>query len=335
LFCEFFNNLLVEQEFDPQQQRQEKYRCILRRLSASKLPGFEHAEEYLQHKYCRNMSINTIRSSDASIRLFLTFIQSIGRERLEEISRQDVEAFVEREQDRGLQVRAIRTGLVALYAFLNYLVKAGILPAEILQRKIRIKLPESLPRAIEPDDMETWLTTVAGLQALDRALLLLLLRTGVRIGELLNLQATDVNLQEQKILLYIGEKNAKGRVVYFCDDARDALMAWLRLRNPRKRYLFYGQKDRPLSYMSARRIFQKSLQKAGLPVEKYTLHQLRHTFATDLLNAGMRLEVLQQLLGHSTIEMTRHYARLTDMTREEEYFRAMQRIEREGRDGHY
>jgi site-specific recombinase XerD len=59
----------------------------------------------------------------------------------------------------------------------------------------------------------------------------------------------------------------------------------------------------------------------------YTLHQLRHTFASELLNAGMRLEVLQQLLGHSTVEVTRHYARLTDRTREEEYFRAMKRIE--------
>lgn len=325
----------VEPEILAQQIRKDIYHRILKRLNGSILPGREHAASYLQDKYCRNMRANTLRSSDSSIRLFLAFLQSIGRPNLESITRQDIEAFVEHEQDRGLQVRAIRAGLVALYAFLNYLVKTHIVPAEILQRKIRIKLPESLPRAIEPEDMGIWLTTMAGLQARDRALLLLLLRTGMRIGELLNLQATDVSLQEQKISIYIGEKNAKGRVVYFCDDAKEALTAWFRLRNPRKRYLFYGQKDRPLSYMSARRIFLSSLQRAGLSVEKYTLHQLRHTFATDLLNAGMRLEVLQQLLGHSTIEMTRHYARLTDRTREEEYFRAMQRIEREGRNGYY
>lgn len=51
----------------------------------------------------------------------------------------------------------------------------------------------------------------------------------------------------------------------------------------------------------------------------YTVHSCRHTFASELLNAGMRLEVLQQLMGHQDIEVTRRYARLTDKTREEEY----------------
>jgi site-specific recombinase XerD len=65
------------------------------------------------------------------------------------------------------------------------------------------------------------------------------------------------------------------------------------------------------------------------------LHCLRHTFASEMLNAGMRLECLQPLLGHSNIEVTRRYARLTDRTREEEYFRAMEVIERGEIDGDY
>ena len=64
-------------------------------------------------------------------------------------------------------------------------------------------------------------------------------------------------------------------------------------------------------------------------------HALRHTFASELLNAGMRLECLQQLLGHSSIEMTRRYARLTDNRRKDEYFKAMKIIEKEGIGGHY
>ena len=70
--------------------------------------------------------------------------------------------------------------------------------------------------------------------------------------------------------------------------------------------------------------------KAGLEHKGYTLHSLRHTFATELLNAGMRLECLQVLLGHHNIEETRRYARLSDRTREEEYFRAMDKIEKGG-----
>jgi integrase len=82
-------------------------------------------------------------------------------------------------------------------------------------------------------------------------------------------------------------------------------------------------------------MFGKYLEKAGLGHKDYSLHCLRHTCATELLNAGMRLECLQQLLGHSNIEMTRRYARLTDNTRRNEYFQAMAIIEKGDHHGHY
>ena len=90
-----------------------------------------------------------------------------------------------------------------------------------------------------------------------------------------------------------------------------------------------------MTYATARNIFVKYIEKAELSGKEYTLHCLRHTCASELLNAGMRLECVQALLGHSCIEMTRRYARLTDKTREEEYFRAMAKIERGEIDGNY
>lgn len=318
---------------DPAQQRHKTYNHIIQKLTEGNLPGKNHAVNYLRDKYRRNLSIRTLLASGYTIRQFLLFLQGNDRPRIEELTRQDVEAYVEHEQDRGLKIRAVKTKLTALYAFINYLVKSNILPPEILQRKIKIKIPTTLPRAIPSDDIEKFLPSVSDVR--DRAMIMLLLRTGMRIGELLNLHVADINLQEQKILIYIGEKNAQGRVVYFCDDAKEALMLWLRTRNPEQRYLFYGLRGRPLSYSGARKAFRKYLEKSDLVSKGYTPHQLRHTFASELLNAGMRLEVLQQLLGHTTIEMTRHYARLTDKTREEEYFLAMKYIEREGIHGLY
>jgi site-specific recombinase XerD len=79
----------------------------------------------------------------------------------------------------------------------------------------------------------------------------------------------------------------------------------------------------------------KYLKKAGLTHKGYTVHSLRHTFASELLNAGMRREHLQKLMGHTSAEVTRRYARLTDKNRKEEYFKAMQKIERGDIDGHY
>jgi integrase len=156
----------------------------------------------------------------------------------------------------------------------------------------------------------------------------------MRIGELLGAKVCDVNLKEQKIMIYQAEKTGSGRIVYYSDDAQVALKKWLEERDPAAEFLFYGH-GRRLTYGGAREIFLKYVRKAGLSHKGYTIHRLRHTFASELLNAGMRLEYLQNLLGHTSVEVTRRYARLTDKTREEEYFKAMERIERGEIDGHY
>jgi len=157
----------------------------------------------------------------------------------------------------------------------------------------------------------------------------------MRIGELLNLLVREVNLRERKIELYEAEKTRVGRVVYLSEDALVCLKAWFRERDPNKQLVFYAQGRHRMTYANARLVFAKYLAKAALSHQGYTLHCLRHTCASELLNAGMRLECLQQLLGHSSMEMTRRYARLTDKTREEEYFQAMEKIERGEIDGSY
>ena len=203
----------------------------------------------------------------------------------------------------------------------------------MLSRKLTIKVPDALPKAIAAGDVRQLLNVVTPVR--DRALLLLLLRTGMRIGELLNTKVCDVDMAEQKIMIYQAPKTALGRVVYFSTDAHEALEAWFKERNPDAEYLFYGYGNRVMSYGTARAIFTKYLKKAGLADNGYTIHCLRHTCASELLNAGMRLECLQKLLGHTNAEITRRYARLTDKTREEEYFKAMERIEKGEIDGAY
>jgi integrase/recombinase XerD len=239
----------------------------------------------------------------------------------------DLEAFVESEQDRGLKSLSVRGRLHSIYAFLRYLLDRGMVPADVLARRIRIKLPELLPRAMEAEDVKRLLGVLHKVR--DGAMILVLLRTGMRIGELLRTRVSDVQLDERKIQLVVGEKNRTGRVVYLSADACQALKLWMKSRDPEKPLLFYGRGRGSLTYTAARAMFRRYLKKAGISEKGYSLHGLRHTCATELLNAGMRLECLQQLLGHSNVEQTRRYARLTDKTREEEYFRAMARIEGE------
>ena len=297
------------------------------RFTVSALPGAELAIEYLYSKYIRNLSVHTIRQTGGVVLSFLNFLHD-GGTTIFTLTRRDIGSFVEYEQDRGLRPISIIGYLRALYAFIAHLVKEEILPHAIMQRKIRIQEPETLPKAIPQEDIQLLLDAIASVR--DRALILLLLRTGMRIGELLETQINDIVLSDRKILIYLGSKNYQGRAVYFSEDAEHALKHWLRIRDSKKRYLFYGPTLERLSYSTAWGVMRKTLERAGLVHKKYSLHSLRHTFATDMINAGMRVEVLQKLLGHKSIELTMRYAKLSAKTREQDYFRAMQIIEQGG-----
>jgi len=297
------------------------------------LPGREHLERYVVGTVRRNFRRLTIQQNLSTLKLFLAFLRDSGKDRLEEVNRRDLEAFVEREQDRGLRLSSIKTKLDRVHAFLQFLIEEGVVSSEVLVRKIRLRLPQYLPRAMDPEDVRGLLAVIDNTR--DRAMLLTLLRTGMRISELLALRVSDLDITQRRIVIREGAKTRRGRVVYFSDDAAVALKAWLRTRDATRERLFYARRRDSLGYTSARTIFTTYLQQAGLVHTGYTLHCLRHTFASELLNAGMRLECLQQLLGHDSIQVTRRYAHLTDKTREQEYFQAMAIIERRQSDGTY
>jgi len=306
---------------------------ILQKLSRLDLPGQAHFECYMRHKWRLNHKPRTLQSSFTSVTLFLDFCGKSGKRTVEEIERADLEGFIEHEQDRGLRISTVRTRLACIVAFFHFLVEQEVIFGVVLKRRMKLKLPDVLPRAMNPADVKKLLSGIDDVR--DRALILLLLRTGMRIGEALGLRLNDLDIRDRKVHLFQGEKNSMGRVVYLSDDVMWALKLWLRRRDQNQEFVFYGRGNKPVCYSTGRSRFVKYIQKAGLEQKGYTVHCLRHTFASELLNAGMRLECLQQLLGHQDIEVTRRYARLTDRTREEEYFRAMAIIEKGGIDGQY
>jgi integrase/recombinase XerD len=260
-------------------------------------------------------------------------MRALGKSRLEQICKEDLGAYIEHEQDRGLKASTINVRLQTLKAFLRFLIERDIVRPEVLSKRMSVKVPDALPRYMDPDEVSRLIDVIDEIR--DRAMIMVLLRTGMRIGELLNTLVGDVNLKERKIGIYEADKTRVGRTVYLSDDALAALKTWFKKRESRKAYLFYAQGRNTITYPGVRVMFNKYVDKAGLSHKGYTLHCLRHTFATELLNGGMSLNCLQQLLGHSSIEMTLRYARLTDKTREEEYFKAMEKIERSETYGHY
>ena len=305
----------------------------LKRFVDSGLSGVTYLKHYLYDQQRRNCRPNSIQGSFTGIFFFIRHLKRLGRKDIETVTRHDIGGFIEHLQDRGLKPSSVYKRIKTIYTYLNFLAEQNIVHPDIMKKKLSVKLPDTLPRAIDPEDICRLLSVIHTVR--DRAMILVLLRTGMRIGELLNTKVIDINLDEKRIEIFEASKNRVGRVVYLSEDACDALMAWLKERCPQQLFLFYGREYKPLTYSAARVRFCKYMEAAELSHKGYTLHCLRHTFASELLNAGMRLECLQQLLGHSNIEMTRRYARLTDNTRKEEYFRAMAIIEKGGIHGHY
>jgi len=318
-----------------QQECRRGLERVLKRLSEKEPVGKDHIEAYLRDQYRRYLRASTLDNTLRCIEGFLFFIQGRGKIHVEQVSRQEIEAWAEYEQDRGMKASTVKMRLGILKAFVRFLIEREVLAAEVLSKRMIIKVPDALPRAMDPDDVRQLLAVLEDVR--NRAMILILLRTGMRIGELLNTIMEDVNLKERRIEIYEAQKTRVGRVVYLSDDALKALKAWLKVRAADSTYLFHcrGKHRQRMSNAAVRELFRKLLEKAGLSHKGYTLHCLRHTCATELLNAGMRLECVQQLLGHSTIEVTRRYARLTDRTREEEYFTAMAIIEQGESSGDY
>jgi integrase/recombinase XerD len=223
---------------------------VLGRLSVMDLPAKEHFEDYLRHKWRLNHKPKTIEGSFTSVMLFLRFYGGLGKAEITQIERCDLEAFIEHEQERGMYISTVRTRMVCVIAFLHFLIEQEILSPSLFKKRIKLKLPEALPRAMDPKDVKKLIDVIHHTR--DRALILLLLRTGLRIGEALGLTWNDIDIPEKKVRVMEGEKNEQGRIVYLSADAVFALRRWFKIRKKEEGYLFYGQRHGRLCYSAAR-----------------------------------------------------------------------------------
>jgi site-specific recombinase XerD len=317
----------VQQDDLPLTAREAARRQIQAKIIDQDVPGKDLLARYIRYAFQKNLKLGSIKHSYGINIQFLSCLRDSGAAELGDLQRSNIEGFVERQQDRDLNPSTIDTQLACIYAFIRFLVDRGFAGAELLVRKVKIQVPTPLPKDIPRDDEDLLLSVIDDTR--DRAMILLLLRTGMRIGELLATRMSDINLQMQAITITESIKTGSGRVVYFSNDAAEALYDWLMIRDCSQDHLFYGRGRKPLCYGAARAMFVKYIDRAGLSHKGYTLHCLRHTLATSLLNVRVPIELVQVILGHTNLMQTQRYAKLYDKTSEEEFFRAMAIIEGE------
>lgn len=158
---------------------------------------------------------------------------------------------------------------------------------------------------------------------MDRATFYLLWQAGLRLGEVEQLHLEDLDLPRRRLSVQLG-KGQKDRTVYPTSTAVSSLQAYLQVRGqgPTSHVFFY--RNQPLKKDLIRARLRAAGARVGVKVHP---HRLRHTCATQLLNAGCRVTSIQRFLGHEQLESTMIYARVHDHTVAEDYYRAMQEIE--------
>ena len=214
-----------------------------------------------------------------------------------------------REKIAALNKKSIARHLSALRSFVRYLDEQHGLSLHIVGDSA-IKIPKTLPKPIE----QTHITEV--LEKADekeRVVLLMLYGLGLRIGELSQVKLEDIDREWVRIY----GKGGKQRQLPLPQALKDALESYIAGFKP-KRYLF-EKNGAPMQSAHLRYLVQKAFRRCGI---KATPHQLRHSFATHLLQEGARIADVSKLLGHATLATTQVYTKLASTTKLEHYMRA-------------
>lgn len=163
-----------------------------------------------------------------------------------------------------------------------------------------------LPKVLSEKEVVGILNAVHNLK--HKAMLLLVYSAGLRAGELINLRIDDIDGEQMRVFVR-GGKGKKDRVTILSKKALETLRAYFKKFRP-KEYLFEGQNGGAYSTTSLRSVFSKAVKNSGVK-KKITLHALRHSFATHLLEAGVDIRYIQVLLGHNSSRTTEIYTHIT------------------------
>ncbi|MHB8092065.1 MAG: tyrosine-type recombinase/integrase [Syntrophales bacterium] len=270
----------------------------------------------------RNCSPNTIKNYLNAMKSFVVWL-SIP---LENVTHATVSHYIDYLMRKRLEPKTINCHLNSISQFYQYLCEEehwGIINPIRKNHKQRMARP--LPRHLKDDQVENFFKVVKGHR--DHAVFMLMLRCGLRVEEVANISLDVLDFKNRKILIEDG-KGSKDRIVYMSNDVIHALAVYLKVRMlSRAKNVFLVEKGtskgQPISIRGIQKRMEYYARKAKLHV---SCHQLRHTFATELLNADADLCTIQDLLGHSNVKTTQRYCRVSNLKVQRDYFNAMEVI---------
>lgn len=285
--------------------------------------------------YQKNYSKKTIDSYTRDINKFLEFMNNENYT-LNSVDSTLIRNFLAHETLSGISKRSNARRVIALRQFYEYLVKNNYVEFNpfivISTPKVDKKLPEFMYLEEINNLFELNFQRKDFLMHRDQAIIELLFSSGLRVSELVNLTLQDLNLKE-RMMRIVGKGN-KERIVPFSLKTQKTLSIYL--ENTRKEliansgnnigtnYVFLNNRGEKLTTRGVEYILQEIENKTGVTLSLHP-HKFRHSFATHLLNQGLDLRTIQELMGHASLSSTQVYTHVSNQKMHDEYEKAFPR----------
>ncbi|MCM8825802.1 MAG: tyrosine-type recombinase/integrase [Candidatus Omnitrophica bacterium] len=271
--------------------------------------GLKKIEEFLAFLSAeRNLSSNTLNAYSHDLRRFFLFIK-VNHISLRYIKGKNLIDFMIFLKKEGLSAASIARNLSSVRSFYRYLASNGQVSPAILNLFESPKIERKIPEIVSKQDIDRLIDSeTAGRTSIkirNLVIIGLLATTGLRISELSMLKKDDIDLKDGWIK--VTGKGDRERIVFFPSYIRPLLEY---LISKGKVFLFESRNGRPITRQNLWKIVKQAGKRAALETNLKP-HMLRHTFATQLLESGMDIRIIQELLGHKSISTTKIYTQVS------------------------
>ncbi len=278
-------------------------------------------ESFVNWQRRRNPTARTWRDYGYDLKQFAA---SVGDIAPQAVTLPAIDRFIIQQAAQGYQSATINRRLAAITALYQFLAdETPDLQCPVLPHRHSLAQPRRLPRPVQAEVLQPFFAVIDS--ARDRAMFLLMLRGGLRIAEVAQLQLPDLYLAETLPRLIVRGKGSKERAVYLAPQAEGALRAYLATRPAAPANAVFLSYQ--LAGLSTTAIHKRLVHYCTLAGVRFTAHQLRHTFANDLVNAGMPVTSLQKLLGHTWLDTTQTYIAANDRRVQADFYQTLAQLE--------
>ena len=282
---------------------------------------FSDIDRFVKWLRRRNPHADTAKSYQYHLR---KFTEVVGDCAPTDVTLYDIDDFIAFQAERGLKSSSINRSLTAVTSFYRFLADEDpTLDCPVLRHRHWLRDHQRLPRAVPKEEVEKLFAVIEDLR--DKAIFLLMLRSGLRVSEVARLTLRDLFLAESPPRLRIHGKNDRERSVYLSAATALALNAYLEARpKVENDTVFLTYAGAGIGVRGIQKRLQQYRQLAGIEL---TAHQLRHNFANNLVLADVPVTSIQKLLGHVWVGTTQNYIAANDAKVKADFIKATEWLE--------